>query len=303
MPKASPQELKYLLSNPATTLGEPRLYRLVSIEDRRYEAYDGRALSGRTPILFVHGAQYSEPEDVLRDLVCPCLKTVSEVDKVDVERLDILFLMWNSSFVCKRSNARLYSILKAKGATRAALATFDRWKSFFADVETRGHEAAEYLFPLVAPLFSNAPGRPLVITHSLGGLVWAETVTKMTSHAVLPKTLGHWWNLQPAIAHDAFHATGIYASLPQLYVDHGTMIELWFSRLDCVLSSVYLAAKRRWAMGVTGVKHALVRNIDLTWSVLEAHGTVSWSRHHEGFWHRISPVVAERFRQFCLLER
>jgi len=225
----------------------------------------------RRPMLFVHGVEYREESEVVRDLILPFEQSAGLNSVKD--RYDYYFLSWNSLLFTDELRQRLKSSLTLR------LEVFGRgvfaWRDFLADIERRGREAAEYLAPFFSELLAASPlVRPVVLTHSIGSYVWSHMIAQMARDGRLPERgPGNWWNMQAAVPRSAYCPGGEFADVPRVYNGQpdATMM-LWYSRMDFILSTLYLLAKPGLAMGQFGSPNRHIVQRDITRWAGEAHG-------------------------------
>jgi hypothetical protein len=246
----------------------------------------------RAPLLFIHGIEFASPEESLEDLVWPML------DALGSNRISdrpIYVFVWNSLL---NNHASIRDVIgKASSLERLKLLLTElpRCGVYLNDVERRAKEAAHHLLPYALEWSTQNHMGPTVISHSMGSLVWAETLKLLiqSSHSISKP--GIWWALQPAIHRWAFTDGGEYSVVPKLYTgSESARAMIWYSRLDYILSTIYLLSKRGFALGQYGCPAGTIPQKDVTSWVKEAHGM----RHLRGKWghffDRIKPLLAEQ---------
>jgi|688.fasta_scaffold189745_2 hypothetical protein len=246
----------------------------------------------RAPLLFIHGIEFASPEESLEDLVWPILEALGPQRVAD---RSIYVFAWNSLLnnqVAIRDvirNASLFDRL------RLLFRELPRCRIYLKDVERRAKEAAHHLLPFVLDWGSENQMGPTVISHSMGSLVWAETlklVLNSSQHLAKP---GIWWALQPAMHRWSFADGGEYSVVPKLYTGaDSARAVVWYSRLDFILSTIYLLSKRGFALGQYGCPVGTIPQKDVTQWVREAHGMRHLRTKWGHFFERIKPLIAEQ---------
>lgn len=243
------------------------------------------------PLVFIHGIEFGSPQESLDDLVWPMLDALGPKRVSDKA---IYIFVWNSLL---NNQVALRDVLR-----EATL--FDRFKLLFKelprcrtylrDVERRAKEAAHHLVPFARQWSADNRVGPTVISHSMGSLVWAETLKLMTSDQVSLARPGIWWSLQPAMHRKVFLDGGEYSVIPKLYTGaDAARATIWYSRLDFILSTIYLVSKRGFALGQYGCPDSSIPQKDVTLWVKEAHGMRHLSSKWGHFFDRIKPLLAQ----------
>lgn len=246
-------------------------------------------LRTRAPLLFIHGIEFATPEETLTDLVLPML------DALGPERTserDVYVFVWNSLLTNRVKINEVLNVSRLKQLW-FAVTELPRCRTYLMDVERRAKEAAQCLLPFA--LEWNAENRvgPTVITHSMGSLVWAETLKLLYESSALFSKPGVWWSLQPAISRRAFQAGGEYHVVPKIYTGRdAAKAMVWYSRLDYILSTIYLVSKREFALGQRGCPEASIPQKDVTAWVKEAHGMQCLQSKWGHFFERVKPILA-----------
>lgn len=246
----------------------------------------------RSPLLFIHGIEFATPEESLEDLVWPILDALGPQRVTDRQ---IYVFVWNSLLnnqIAIRDvirNASLFDRLKL------LFREFPKCRTYLRDVERRAKEAAHSLLPFVLEWGSGNSLGPTVISHSMGSLVWAETLKLLVNQAHVLTKPGIWWALQPAMHRWSFAEGGEYSVVPTLYTgSDSARAVVWYSRLDFILSTIYFISKRGFALGQYGCPVGTIPQKDVTQWVKEAHGM----RHLRGKWghffERVKPILAEQ---------
>lgn len=229
-------------------------------------------------LLFIHGAGYTDEHETVRDLVKPFLRHAGiPLSKLN-ENYHLYFLSWNSDIICKTRHSIRDTWHRRLTAIADSLRGSSTWGPYLADVEARAQIAAKYLEPFFIHMVRESNGKsPEVVTHSLGSFLLADMIQRLSTEGRVPKNLGTWLSLQPAVEESAFGENGRFHRVPQAYNHPLARKEIWFSRVDLVLKFLYQKAKRARPLGLTGKnipQHWILR--DLTWKIREAHGGISF---------------------------
>jgi hypothetical protein len=226
-------------------------------------------LQGHKPLLFLHGVEYQSPREVIHDFIHPFLSCLLQEEHSFLE--PVYFASWNSKLFQVTTNS-----IKHNSCKRLSLASvigrlpFCRY--YLRDVEQRAKDAAVVIASFVERLVSGRNGLQ-VISHSLGAKVWADTLVLLSQRSSQEISPGTWWNLQPALPHYAFSAGSEYDVIPKMYLSCiNSRYLAWFSKIDFVLSTLFILAKRARAMGQFGCKVKILPERDVTRWVKEAHG-------------------------------
>lgn len=250
--------------------------------------------SDRIPLLFVHGMEYHRRGEILRDLIKPFEAEARLCKGQDHSRFDYYFVHWDSRIDGKTSLPFFPFNAFCGSVARLGMGALQLGRKLSC-LEERARSAAKELKNLVRPLFKSAlHSGPVVVTHSLGAMVWSETLRELLQDGFSLHAPGTWWNLQPAIAADAFTAKGAYPFVLDLYSQKSARLEVWHSRLDIVLATLFFGAKRTLAMGQIGMRSSVSRHLvpdstldlDLTTTVREAHGQTFLMKNAGPFFRR-----------------
>lgn len=250
----------------------------------------GAHTQGRAPLLFIHGIEFATPEETLSDLVWPMLDILGPQRTADRE---IYVFVWNSLLT---NNIALSDLFDASMLERLrfAFSELPKCRSYLRDVERRAREAAHCLLPFALEWSSESRVGPTVITHSMGSLVWAETLKLLVEATDVVAKPGIWWSLQPAMHRRAFTEEGEYNIVPKIYTgSDSSRAVVWYSRLDLILSTIYLLSKRGFALGQYGCPVGRIPQRDVTSWVKEAHGMRHIRSSLGDFFERIKPILTE----------
>ncbi|MEI6398614.1 MAG: hypothetical protein WCO71_07585, partial [Pseudomonadota bacterium] len=126
----------------------------------------------RAPIVFIHGVEYQGPEEAMRDLVTPMLKCLGPGRVAD---RGIYVFAWNSLLT---NRVKISAMVKGSLWERFSLAARElpKCNEYLNDTERRAKDAAKVLLPFAAEWNAENRVGPTVISHSMGSLVWAETL-------------------------------------------------------------------------------------------------------------------------------
>jgi hypothetical protein len=242
----------------------------------------------RSPLLFIHGVEFCGPEEAVRDFVNPMLQALGSARTMDRA---IYIFSWNSLIT---NRLRLSEIITGTGFQRIKILMreMSKCRSYLTDVERRAKEAARALVPFAVACNADHRVGPTVITHSMGSLVWAETLKLMLESSESLRNPGIWWSLQPAMARNSFSEGGDYQAIPSIYTGRkSAKAMIWYSRMDYVLSSLYLVSKRCIALGHWGHSGSNIPQRDVTKWALEAHGMQSMSSKSGHFFQRVASIL------------
>lgn len=229
----------------------------------------GQFAPGTNPVFFIHGVDYASEQEAAEDFLVPLAEAVKLADSRKAS--EFYLLSWNSLLFCAETRASLGGC--ALRRVIFFLGAFFWWGVFWRDAERRATDAAKFLSRFVARCLES-DSIPLAVTHSAGGLVWARTVQNLIDLKVTSgsRSMGRWWNLQPALPAKAFCAGGEFSEVAELYTGHRPVHLLAYSRADFILGALYRLACRVPAMGQFGSKSRNLKQRDLTWTAFEAHG-------------------------------
>ena len=244
----------------------------------------------RPPLLFIHGIEYAGAAEAMRDFVTPMLETLN---KRRLENRDIYVFAWNSLL---RSDTHIWEFAKQSwnAKFRLLFRELPQCATYLRDIEHRARLAAAILLPFALEWNSERESGPTVITHSMGSLVWAETLRLLADKTTRLDRPGIWWSLQPALPRDALHQNNDYAFIPRIYTGgEAAKAMIWYSRLDHILSTIYLVSKKTTALGQLGCARNLLPQRDITRWAREAHGTLHFSPGLGHFFKRMSAIIAQ----------
>lgn len=254
-----------------------------------------RELDGdKNPLLFIHGVEYESVDEALKDLVNPILDSLR---RERIKSKSIYVFSWNSLIVPREKSA---AFLRASTIDRIKLALSEAPKSpiYLADIERRAREAASVLSSFVTEWNSQNKVGPMVITHSMGSLVWVEAMKKILESSSMLSRPGVWWSLQPALLRQSLSEKGDYHMVSKLYTGHeSAKAMIWYSRMDFILSSLYLVSKPGLALGQWGCPENSLPQRDVTKIAREAHGMNHLVRIRGDFFRRVNhllPIEASR---------
>jgi hypothetical protein len=167
-----------------------------------------------------------------------------------------------------------------------------RCRQYLSNVEQRAKQASSFLSPFILEWNSIANTGPIVITHSMGSLVWAEALKHILESSSMLIRPGIWWSLQPALTHKSFTDKGEYRMVSKLYTgQESSQAMVWYSRLDFILSSLYLLSKRSLALGQVGCPQRVLPQRDITGVVGEAHGMKHFKSLRGDFFNRAGSLI------------
>lgn len=253
----------------------------------------------KRPLLFVHGAEFTDEAMVVRDLILPFFKGAGLETAKALELFDVYFISWNSRLMCPDSRPELHRRFSRFGRPLKFTILMREWGGFYRDLEDRAQAAACHILPYAQKLFAFRDSPPLVVTHSMGAYLWATALKELDTLEVdLPPSLGSWWSLQPALPRNAFQVDGDFNRVAALYTRLGGSHEVWYTRLDLVLALIYPAVKKQRALGQSGCRLGnFGRQFDLTTSARDAHGGVRLFPGDGDFFSRISRFLTSRLHQ------
>lgn len=225
------------------------------------------------PLLFLHGANYMDATEVIRDLVYPFLCALLSERSQSAWRAPIYFVSWNSALIPEDASQEKTRTPNRRLPLSTIFKEITHWNDRMKDLESRASKAGLALSSFVQRWTTHHQIGPTVISHSLGARVWAETLKAVAANTPTSVPPGIWWNLQPALSRNAFTAGGEYEIVRHLYNgDTHAKTVVWYSRLDFVLSTLFLLAKKSPALGQFGCSEKLIAQRDVTLWAREAHG-------------------------------
>lgn len=274
----------------AHAMTDGSLWRLEDVNECRLtRVQTPRELHGEyPPLLFIHGVEFEGPEEAMRDLVNPMLQHLGHNR---LNNRSIYVFTWNSLIVPRDVSA---SFFNAHPMRRLGLALRELPKSpaYLADVERRAKNAARSLTPFISEWNSENRVGPTVITHSMGSLVWVEAMKRVLDASSMLVRPGIWWSLQPAMPRHSLAAGGDYHMVSKLYTGHeSARAMIWYSRMDFILSSLYLFSKPGLALGQWGCPEKRLPQRDVTDLVREAHGMTHLARLRGDFFRRTGKLL------------
>jgi hypothetical protein len=246
------------------------------------------ASRSRPPILFIHGVEFASASEALRDLVRPMLDIVGPNTSAD---RNIYIFAWNSLLT---NQVHISEALRGSmwRKVKLILRELPRCATYLRDVERRAKEAAQMLVPFAVEWNSDNRIGPTVITHSMGSLVWAEAMKQLLASSHILSKPGIWWSLQPAMARGVFRPGGDYDIIPKVYSGRESARKLvWYSRWDHILSTIYIASKKDFALGQRGCPAASIPQRDVTKWAREAHGMQHLSGRFGHFFERVAVMI------------
>ena len=246
-------------------------------------------LSGHPPpILFIHGVEFDGPEEALRDLVIPML---GHLGTTNLKNRSIFLLSWNSLIVPRTTSSQFFAAKPMRKIFQGSRELLN-CRKYMHDVELRAVAAARFLSQFVVEWNSHHATGPVVITHSLGSLVWVEALKLILESSTMLVRPGIWWSLQPALRRHSFTEVGEYKMVSKLYTGHeSARAMIWYSRLDFILSSLFVLSKRTLALGQFGCPEKSLPQRDVTAIVREAHGMSHFSRLKGDFFKRAGHLI------------
>jgi hypothetical protein len=267
------------------------IWKLLDLNDGRMEKISKpRQLRDHAPpILFIHGVEFHGPEEAMKDLVAPMLQ---HLGIENLKNRSIYLLTWNSLIVPREKSLSFFAANRSQQIIQGLLELM-KCRHYMNDVEKRAKEAAQYLQPFILEWNSHGSAGPIVITHSMGSLVWAEALRLILESSSMLIRPGIWWSLQPALQRGSLTEAGEYRMVSKLYTGHeSARAMIWYSRLDFILSSLYLLSKRTLALGQFGCPQKSLPQRDVTSIVGEAHGMSHITRIRGDFFRRAGQLIA-----------
>lgn len=248
-------------------------------------------------ILIVHGMEFHSCEEVLTQLVAPIASMVTRQYKRKKGPSGIGYFYWDSRIDSETGRKMFPLGAFAYNAARMGKRLLHP-QSFFASLESRATMAGEALAGTVTRLLQDdAKARLLVITHSLGGLVWAEAARRLLDSGVASASLGRWLNLQPAIPAHRFNVGSRYGDFDHAF---GDAHSIFFSRYDFVLQSLFKPLAGGSALGQIGPPTGMRgRHADVSKIAWEAHGQTSLFPKFGGFLCRSRHKIATYLDEVC----
>ncbi len=242
----------------------------------------------RAPIVFIHGVEYQGPEEAMRDLVTPMLKCLGPGRVAD---RGIYVFAWNSLLT---NRVKISAMVKGSLWERFSLAARElpKCNEYLNDTERRAKDAAKVLLPFAAEWNAENRVGPTVISHSMGSLVWAETLRLLLEGSSIITKPGVWWSLQPAMLRNSFGDGGDYQAVAKIYTGRESSKALiWYSRMDYILSSIYVLSKPGLALGQWGCPKGSMPQRDITRWAREAHGMQHIAGHLGHFFNRVAAIL------------
>ncbi|MCX6116060.1 MAG: hypothetical protein NT027_00850 [Proteobacteria bacterium] len=236
------------------------------------------------PIVFIHGANYFDADEVMRDLVLPMLEIIGQPRR---ENRPIYIFKWQSQFSEGESGLRY--------APFRILNDLCHCRSIFRALEARAVKASEVLVHLMSKSEQFQGRGPIVIAHSLGNLVWAHAAKSFMSQQSIMQDPGLWWSLQPALNRHSMLRGGEFEVLPRIYnKDSNGKAFILYSKFDFVLSTLYLISKREMALGQFGCPALEIPQINISGLTFEAHGTNFLFKRMGCFFTRLKAFLVEK---------
>ncbi len=261
------------LKNPRATLwgGKPPVFESITSSDS--------IPAGKRIVLFIHGMEYGHRLEVLKDLVKP-LERGTQWFHHDPGNLELLFIHWDSRLRVDHRHLKFFPIRELLKSLYAIGEQLIKVKATFEELEWRAKEAASSVSPIFKDFLSRkGEFQPLVITHSLGALVWSEIIRQTVEGYGIPDNLGQWWNMQPALEWNVFQKGKSFESISDAYLSGNGQMSVWYSKTDFILSTLFLAAKRNFAMGQVGIGSSEHQLKNMTHIAREAHGQAALRPH------------------------
>jgi len=246
-------------------------------------------------LIFVHGMEFHHVDEVLKDLVFHFEQSAELFDWDLDHKFEVLFVYWNSK-LAPELNSPMYPLRQfVKNAKTIGKRSLN-WPAFYTDLEKRAINGATSLAPILEDIFNDSRSKPpLVITHSMGGLFWAEVIRQARIAAKVK--IGSWWNLQPALKWNAFNASQPYESVLKIYESQGDKLSIWYSLFDVVLGVLFLGCHKTLAMGQIGAPRRLgISHQDVSLLALETHGQTSFFKPSSNFMKKIKPRIYQQIR-------
>ena len=244
----------------------------------------------RRPIVFVHGIEYANPEQVITDFFVPFEREAKLLLNGDTSAFAIYLVAWDSRLsLCASMRAKLSeSVTESIWHFAIRLPVFPR---HMADLERKASQVADFVLPYAKRLMTENLPSPIVVSHSLGSYLWANVVKRLWQEQDLPLSWGLWWNLQPAIPAGSFDKGEEFHEVCLAYDGISGIQSMWYSSLDFVLGTLYRVGKRRWAMGQIGPGRAKVVSRNVSFLAWEAHGLVTLRSGAGSFFRRIGNLL------------
>lgn len=223
-------------------------------------------------LLFIHGADYHTPSEVIRDFALPYSKHSELLEKH--KDCKIYLYHWNSNLI-KNTDLRFSNYKSLLKSVKFLGPKIIDWSKTYRCLESRCENSARLLSKEFTRHFRNCHDIT-VVTHSLGARVWCQAIQEFAKNDTNGFPKNHWINLQPAIEKNAFEHQGAFHFIPDLYQQNGGRIDTLYSKYDMILSTIYQRAKKFTAMGQKGCQN--LENLffhDVSPVALESHGTLS----------------------------
>ncbi|MEB8700833.1 hypothetical protein P4H21_08580 [Bacillus cereus] len=281
----------FLLENPRDAVwgGAPANFKEVDVN---------KALPmDRVPFLFVHGAEYnafaSEAFKFYRQFELAAGMFNNNI--TDYSKADIYIVSYDSKLTDEEGLIIRKGISTVLGGNITGDAPNIYASVLWKELERRAKITAnEKIFPFLRQIaLANNKGR--AVTHSLGCLCLAHAANQYISgRASIRPAFSSWFCMAAAIPTSAFTRTGEYTSAPLIAgipdgIAYGTSV--WSSKLDSVLSTMYVLANNRFAMGQWGAlqtkENYYYTNLDVTKCVRGIH-EVKEGEFGKGYFEKIS---------------
>lgn len=248
-------------------------------------------------ILIVHGMEFHSCEEVLAQLVSPLASMVTRLRRPKEVPSGLGYLYWDSRLDSETGRKMFPLGTFAYNAARMGKRLLHP-EVLFASLESRATMAGEALATAITRLLADDPKtKLLVITHSMGGLVWAEAVRRLLDSGVASAGLGRWLNLQPAIPVHRFNVGARYGDFDRAF---GDAHSIFFSRYDFVLRSLFNPLAGGIALGQIGPTVGMRgRHADVSKIAWEAHGQTSLFPKLGGFLCRSRHKIATYLDEVC----
>lgn len=240
--------------------------------------------SGRTPFVFIHGAQYEELGLIKDDLHAFDFFKLFEKYAAWMfkdERnppVDIYSVSYDTSIADDKKKVLMDAFASAIGEEATGESPFLFHGVLWDEMVRRAEVTGEYIKPFLEKLSGSGVTDAMAITHSLGCHVLAYAAHQLRTNQSSLVAFQSWFCMAPTLPSNVFTSTGKFRYAPGIASRHerefGKTI-IWHSKFDSILTSLYFLANNGClAMGQTGAgqSHELSYDLDVTETVDVYHG-------------------------------
>ncbi|QNF28519.1 hypothetical protein [Metabacillus elymi] len=255
----------------------------------------------RRPFIFIHGAFNKQNKETAFDFFKPFENEVKLFydPNLGYSDVDVYILSYDTELtdeyewsIRKGFEMILGPITDPEPNPAPDLFAAVFWHELMKRAEEVGAALVPFLKGISESVLINKIGRGTIVTHSLGCHVFAHAAQSFINESSgTTDIFSEWLCMAAAIPMGALSPGGKYSDANKVLNIYADSLEVYYSKLDSLLSTVYFAATGTLAIGQTGALayNSNINDIDVTIDVNVTH------RVKDGYFEKLGQLLYYKF--------